>query len=55
LIQDWVEVQMAMIKMQQVEFIQIFLPYVWDGKQIFYEALKGNGFKLLSSGKNERT
>ncbi len=47
LIQDWVEVQMSMIEMQQVEFIQVFLPYIYDGKKTFYAALKENGFKLL--------
>ena len=53
LIQDWVEVQMAMIKMQQAELIQVFLPYVWNGKKTFYGALKEGGFKLLTQGKIE--
>ena len=53
LIQDWVEVQMAMIKMRQAELIQVFLPYVWDGKKTFYGALKEGGFKLLIQGKKD--
>lgn len=51
LIQDWVEIQMALIKMRQVEFLQVFLPYVWNGKQTFYDALKEGGFKMLTEGK----
>ena len=54
LVQDWVEVQMAMIKMQQAEFMQVFLPYVWDGRKTFYAALKENHFKLLEEGKPGR-
>jgi len=54
LVQDWVEVQMAMIKMQQVEFIQVFLPYIWDGKRTFYASLKEGGFKQLEEGKPGR-
>jgi len=47
LVQDWVEVQMSLIQMQQVEWMQVFLPYVWDGSQTFYDRLKGEGFKQL--------
>ncbi len=54
LVQDWVEVQMAMIKMQQAEFMQVFLPYVWDGRRTFYASLKDNHFKLLEEGKPGR-
>lgn len=47
LMQDWVEVQLSLIKMQQADFIQVFLPYVWDGEQTFYQQLKGGNFKQL--------
>jgi len=50
LMQDWVEVQLSLIQMQQAEFLQVFLPYVWDGHQTFYSALKDGGFKVLSNG-----
>jgi hypothetical protein len=50
LVQDWVEVQMSLIEMQQAEFLQVFLPYVWDGKKTFYSALKDQGFKMLTAG-----
>lgn len=47
LMQDWVEVQCSLIEMHQAEFLQVFLPYVWNGKQTFFTALKANGFKQL--------
>jgi len=50
LMQDWVEVQMSLIAMNQAEFLQVFLPYVWDGKRTFFNTLKENGFKLLTEG-----
>jgi hypothetical protein len=51
LMQDWIEVQMSLIEMHQAEFLQVFLPYVWDGERTFYTALKAGGFKLLGTGK----
>lgn len=47
LMQDWVEVQLSLIQMQQVDFVQVFLPYVWDGKTTFYEQLKAKNFLAL--------
>jgi hypothetical protein len=47
LVQDWVEVQMSMIQMKQADFVQVFLPYVWDGTQTYYQKLKGTGFRAL--------
>ena len=47
LMQDWVAVQLSLIQMQQADVLQVFLPYVWDGEQTFYERLKGSGFKQL--------
>lgn len=51
LMQDWIEVQLSLIQMRQAEFLQVFLPYVWDGKQTFYDVLKDGGFKMLTDGK----
>ena len=47
LVQDWVEVQVSMIVMKQAEPLEVFLPYVWDGTQTYFESLKGGGFKAL--------
>ena len=51
LMQDWVEVQISLIQMNQAEFLQVFLPYVWDGKRTFYNVLKDTGFKMLTAGR----
>ena len=51
LMQDWIEVQLSLIEMSQVEFLQVFLPYVWNGKTTVYNLLKEQGFKLLTEGK----
>jgi hypothetical protein len=40
LIQDWVEVQLSMISLKQADFVQVFLPYVWNGQRTYYQALK---------------
>jgi len=47
LMQDWVEVQISLIKMQQADFMQVFLPYVWDGNKTFYAALKDQNYLML--------
>lgn len=47
IMQDWIEVQLSMIQMQQADFQQVFLPYVWDGKQTLYDRVKGAGFSNL--------
>jgi hypothetical protein len=46
--QDWVQVQMSLIKLKQADMLQVFMAYVWDGEQTFYERLKGRGFKQLA-------
>lgn len=52
IVQDWVEVQMSMIQLKQAETLEVFLPYVWDGKQTFFQLVKESGFKQLKE-KNE--
>lgn len=47
LMQDWVEVQLSLIRLEQADLLQVFLPYVWDGRRTFYDALKDTGFKAL--------
>jgi len=48
LLSEWVEIQMALIDMEQAEFLQVFLPYVHtDDGTTFYETLKKTNFKNL--------
>lgn len=47
ILSDWVEAQMAMIELAQVEVMEVFLPYLYDGKQTFYEIAKQRKFKAL--------
>ena len=47
LMQDWVEVQLSLINMHQADFVQVFMPYVWDGKQTFYQRVKDQHHQLL--------
>ncbi len=53
LMQDWVEVQLSLIQMQQADFVQVFLPYVWDGKSTFYEQLKAKNFLALPQARED--
>ena len=49
LMQDWCEVQLSLIQVKQAEFLEVFLPFVWDGgkRQTFYDQIKGGGYKAL--------
>lgn len=53
LVQDWVEVQISMIVMQQAEFLEVFLPYIWDGRQTYFESIRAGGFKALPAPKDD--
>lgn len=46
---DWVEIQATIIKLQQAEFIEVFLPYVYkiETDQTFFEQLKSKNYKAL--------
>lgn len=45
IIQDWIEVQMSMIQLKQADTLQVFLPYIYNGKRTFYESLKESNFR----------
>jgi len=51
LVSDWVEINLSLIELGQAEFMEVFLPYVYDhGKnQTFFESMKQDGFKLLEN------
>lgn len=52
---DWVHLQVTMIKMQQAEVAQIFLPYVYDHQSdsTLFDRLKANKFKQLTGKSKE--
>lgn len=45
--QDWVQVQMSLIKLKQVDFLEVFMGFLWDGRKSYYQALEGTKFKQL--------
>ena len=50
---DWVTIQVSMIKLDQAEVLEVFLPYVYDmaKDQTLFERMKANGFKQLGPAK----
>lgn len=52
IVSDWVDVQMAMIELFQVEFMEVFLPYLYNysKNQTFFETIKEKGYKALLTG-----
>jgi hypothetical protein len=53
LLSDWVDVQLSLVELGQVEFMEVFLSYAYDPsqKRTFYERIKEQGFKLLEGPK----
>jgi|SRR5215469_1826584 len=51
---DWVEVQMSMIQLKQATPLTVFLPYAWDGKRTYYEALKAANYAGLLRAPSEQ-
>ena len=44
---DWVDAQMAMVELAQVDVLEVFLPYLFDrsSHQTFYQTLQAKGFQ----------
>lgn len=49
LLSDWVDIQVALIKLQQIELIEVFLPYCYNPEtdQTLFQKLKESNYKLL--------
>jgi hypothetical protein len=49
LLSDWVDIQMSLIELDQVELLEVFLPYIYDyeKERTFFEGMKSDGFKML--------
>lgn len=45
--QDWVQVQMSLVKLKQAKILQVFLAFVWTGDKTLYQHLKNGGLKML--------
>lgn len=45
--QDWVQVQMSLIKLKQADFVEVFMGFLWTGHETYYEKLKSSGLKAL--------
>ena len=49
-ISDWVDIQMTMIALEQVEFAEVFLPYVLVAPgQTMFNKMNESGFKALGT------
>ena len=49
--QEWLEIELTKLRLNQTEPLQAFLPYVWNGQQTYYTALKEKSFKGLLTEK----
>lgn len=49
LLADWVDIQLSLVELDQVEMLEIFMPYIYDSEKdkTFFERMKDSGFKLL--------
>ncbi len=47
---DWVDIQMTLVDLDQVELMEVFLPYAYDAikNQTLFDKVKNGTFKLLS-------
>lgn len=51
ILSDWIDIQISLIELDQAEAMEIFLPYIYDGKtdQTLYEKMKETNFKQLTA------
>lgn len=50
---DWVQIQMTLIVLKQARPLEVFLAYVWDGKQTVFQRLDGGGMRNLLPERSE--
>lgn len=46
-LQEWLEVQISLILIDQAEFLELFMSFIWDGKKTYFEYAKEQQFKML--------
>jgi hypothetical protein len=51
LLYEWVQIQISMIRLEQIEILEVFLPYVYNiqTEKTLFEKIKESNFKLLSN------
>ena len=56
LLADWVDIQLSLVELDQVQFLEVFLPFVYDHskQQTFFEKLEQTGFKQLTFHEQEK-
>jgi hypothetical protein len=54
LLSDWIDVQISLIELQQAQFMEVFLPYVYDhaSNQTYFEKMEKKGFSHLLEHKS---
>lgn len=45
--QDWLEIELTNLTLNQKEPLEIFLPYIWDGRDTVYQRIKNGGYRAL--------
>ena len=55
ILNDWIDIQVSMIELDQAEVVEVFLPYTYDVKsdKTLFEGFKDNNFKMLTKGVNK--
>ncbi len=47
IMQEWTEIQLTMVQLQKKDFREVFLAYLWNGEQTFFQQIAQGGFKQL--------
>lgn len=55
ILNDWIDIQVSMIELDQAEAGEVFFPYLYDGRsnKTMWEIAKENNFKQLTQGYHE--
>lgn len=51
--QDWLEIELSLIQMQQKEAGEVFMAYLWDGQRSYYALAKERGYLAMLPEKSE--
>lgn len=50
---DWIDAQVTMIKLDQARPEEVFLPYIWNGKQTLFQQWQTNQLQLTDGVHND--